>query len=84
MSRLRVESAIYFDTFAASYYGQIDYNDVSGSFSVCTRDGYDMSEPVMTAVSSRFLWGRVGVGSFDDIGQFDDLELRGQLWSEGD
>jgi len=44
----------------------------------------DMSEPVMTAVSDRFLWGRVGVGSFDDIGQFDDLELRGQLWIKGD
>lgn len=44
----------------------------------------DMIEPVMTAVNSRFLWGRVGVGSFDDIGQFDDVELRGQLWMAGD
>ncbi|HLB75287.1 MAG TPA: hypothetical protein VJJ98_14800, partial [Sedimentisphaerales bacterium] len=44
----------------------------------------DMIVPVMTAVSHRFLWGRVGVGSFDDKGQFDDVELRGQLWTEGD
>jgi len=40
--------------------------------------------PVMTAVNNRFRWGRIGVGSFDDIGQFDDLELRGRLWIEGD
>jgi hypothetical protein len=39
----------------------------------------DMSVPVITAVNTRFLWGRVGVGSFDDKGQFDDLRLRGQL-----
>jgi parallel beta-helix repeat protein len=44
----------------------------------------NMSVPVMTAVSHRFLWGRVGVGSFDDKGQFDDIELRGRSWTEGD
>jgi hypothetical protein len=39
----------------------------------------DMSTPIMTAVNHRFLWGRVGVGSFDDKGQFDNVELHGQL-----
>jgi hypothetical protein len=44
----------------------------------------NMSVPVMTAENHRFLWGRVGVGSFDDKGQFDDMELRGEFWTEGD
>ena len=43
-----------------------------------------VSTPIMTAINHRFRWGRVGVGSFDDIGQFDDLQLRGRLWIEGD
>jgi hypothetical protein len=38
----------------------------------------DGSEPIMTAVDKRFEWGRVGIGSFDDTGQFDDV----QLWGE--
>jgi hypothetical protein len=33
-------------------------------------------EPIMTAVDDTFKWGRVGVGSFDDTGQFDDIRLR--------
>jgi hypothetical protein len=35
-------------------------------------------EPIMTAVNKRFEWGRVGVGSFDDTGQFDDVKLWGE------
>ena len=44
----------------------------------------DMTTPVMTSINHRFRWGRVGVGSFDDIGQFDDIQLRGHLWTVGD
>jgi hypothetical protein len=44
----------------------------------------DSSTPVMAAVNHRFRWGRIGVGSFDDTGQFDDLELQGHLWVEAD
>ena len=32
-------------------------------------------DPIMTAVDHTFKWGRVGVGSFDDTGQFDDIRL---------
>jgi hypothetical protein len=38
----------------------------------------DMTVPVMTAVDHNFNWGKVGVGSFDDTGQFDDIQLWGQ------
>ncbi len=37
----------------------------------------DAPEPIMTAVNNRFDWGKVGVGSFDDTGQFDDIKLWG-------
>ncbi len=37
----------------------------------------DMKEPVMTAENDRFSWGRVGIGSFDDTGNFDDFRLWG-------
>ncbi len=39
----------------------------------------DMEKPVMTAVDRTFQWGRVGVGSFDDKGNFDTIRLRGNL-----
>lgn len=38
----------------------------------------DMNEPVMTAVDKTFIWGQVGVGSFDDTGNFDDVVLYGR------
>lgn len=38
----------------------------------------DMDEPVMTAVDKTFTWGRVGVGSFDDTGNFDDVLVYGE------
>jgi len=37
----------------------------------------DFDEPVMTAVDKTFRWGRIGIGAFDDLGNFDDIELRG-------
>lgn len=37
----------------------------------------DMDKPVMTAVDKHFTWGRVGVGTFDDTGNFDDVRLWG-------
>lgn len=38
----------------------------------------NMEKPVMTAKDKTFLWGRIGLGSFDDTADFDDLTLRGQ------
>ncbi|QGJ70822.1 Signal peptide protein [Planctomycetales bacterium 10988] len=37
----------------------------------------DMKKPAMVAKDKTFTWGKIGVGSFDDIGYFDDLVLRG-------
>lgn len=39
----------------------------------------DLTTPAMRAVDKTFAWGRVGVGSFDDTGVFDEFELRGEL-----
>ncbi|MCA9055960.1 MAG: hypothetical protein KDA75_19140 [Planctomycetaceae bacterium] len=39
----------------------------------------DLGKPVMTAVDKTFPWGRVGVGSFDDTGLFDDFTLHGEV-----
>jgi len=33
--------------------------------------------PVMQAKDTTFKWGQIGVGSFDDTGDWDDIELRG-------
>ena len=41
----------------------------------------DMQKPIMTARDRTFLWGRVGVGSFDDTGRFDDIRVHGRLAS---
>jgi hypothetical protein len=38
----------------------------------------DMETPVMTATDKTFVWGEVGIGSFDDTGRFDNLKLRGR------
>jgi len=43
----------------------------------------DMSKPIMIAEDKHFTWGRVGVGSFDDTGMFDDIRLRGDLREPG-
>ncbi|MEX2579956.1 MAG: HEAT repeat domain-containing protein [Verrucomicrobiales bacterium] len=37
----------------------------------------DMETPAMTARDKTFEWGRIGLGSFDDSGLWDDVELRG-------
>jgi acetyl esterase/lipase len=39
----------------------------------------DMSHPVMCTNDKTFLHGRIGVGSFDDTGDFDEIRLRGKL-----
>jgi hypothetical protein len=38
----------------------------------------DMKKPFMTARDKTFLWGQVGVGTFDDNGNFDNVVLRGK------
>ena len=38
----------------------------------------DSAEPIMAAVDKRFTSGRVGVGSFDDTGRYDDIRLWGR------
>jgi hypothetical protein len=38
----------------------------------------NMREPYMTASDKTFTWGRVGIGTFDDHGNFDDVVLRGR------
>jgi hypothetical protein len=37
----------------------------------------DMKNPVMVAKDKTFTWGRIGLGSFDDTGDWDDVKLRG-------
>ena len=37
----------------------------------------DMNKPVMTAKDKSFAWGRIGIGTFDDTSDWDDIELRG-------
>jgi hypothetical protein len=37
----------------------------------------DMKAPIMTATDKTFTWGRVGIGSFDDSGNWADFQLRG-------
>lgn len=38
----------------------------------------DMKTPAMVAVDKTFTWGQVGIGSFDDTGNFADVRLYGQ------
>jgi len=37
----------------------------------------DMSAPIINAADQRFDLGRIGIGSFDDLGDFDEIKLRG-------
>jgi len=37
----------------------------------------DMTKPVMTAKDETFKWGRIGVGTFDDTSDWDDIMVRG-------
>ena len=43
----------------------------------------DMTKPVMTAVDTTFSWGQVGLGSFDDTGNFDEVYLFGDAVKPG-
>jgi hypothetical protein len=38
----------------------------------------DMDKPLMTAKDTTFQWGQVGLGTFDDNGNWDDFVLRGK------
>ncbi len=38
----------------------------------------DMKTPIMTAQDKTFAWGRVGLGSFDDSGNWDDVRVWGE------
>lgn len=37
----------------------------------------DMQNPVMKASDKTFAWGKIGVGSFDDTSDWDDIKLQG-------
>ncbi|MBC7857024.1 MAG: hypothetical protein IAF94_26640 [Pirellulaceae bacterium] len=37
----------------------------------------DMQKPVMTANDKSFAWGQIGIGTFDDTSDWDDIVLRG-------
>jgi hypothetical protein len=37
----------------------------------------DLENPAMTAMDKTFSWGQVGIGSFDDVGNFDDVRIEG-------
>ncbi len=37
----------------------------------------NMETPVMVANDKTFVWGRIGLGSFDDTSDWDDIRLRG-------
>ena len=39
----------------------------------------DLVRPAMTATDKTFAWGQVGIGSFDDLGNYDDVVLRGTV-----
>ena len=38
----------------------------------------DMTKPVMTAKDKTFAWGQIGVGTFDDTSDWDDIVIRGK------
>jgi hypothetical protein len=39
----------------------------------------DLDHPAMTATDTTFAWGQVGLGSFDDLGNYDNVVLRGAV-----
>lgn len=42
----------------------------------------DMKKPILTAKDENLTHGMVGIGSFDDTGYFDDLCLKGKIYSQ--
>lgn len=55
---------------------RIERHSATGSIAVYFDN---MDEPAMTARDDRFRWGRIGIGTFDDTSDWDDIELRGVL-----
>lgn len=53
---------------------RIERHTESGSIKVYFND---MKEPVMETVDKTFLSGTIGVGSFDDTGNFDNVKIHG-------
>jgi len=39
----------------------------------------DLNTPIMTTTDRHFLSGQIGVGSFDDTGEYDSIRLYGKL-----
>jgi hypothetical protein len=39
----------------------------------------DLKTPAMVATDTTFTWGQVGIGSFDDTGDWTDVKLRGTV-----
>lgn len=56
---------------------RIERNTESGAIKVYFND---MKTPVMETVDKTFLFGEVGLGSFDDTGNFDNLTVRGTAY----
>jgi hypothetical protein len=44
----------------------------------------DMETPVMEATDKHFVWGQIGLGSFDDTADWDNLVVRGLLKKQAD
>jgi len=42
----------------------------------------DMENPILTAKEKNLTHGLVGIGSFDDTGYFDDICLKGKIFSQ--
>jgi hexosaminidase len=61
----------------------MSFHDFKVSYNAETREikAYldDMKTPILTATDRTFGHGRVGVGSFDDTGSFDDIKLWGKI-----
>jgi len=38
----------------------------------------DMNQPAMRALDKTFEWGKIGIGSFDDVGVFDNIKIWGE------
>ncbi len=61
---------------------RIERNITEGSIKVFFDD---MSTPIMEATDTHFDYGRIGFGSFDDTGRFDNIKIYGPgVYAEGD
>lgn len=71
IAKTRTEGTKWDDNWHAV---RVERDVEEGTIEVFFDDGV---EPIMTAVDHHFKWGKVGIGSFDDTGQFDEIRLRG-------